>query len=269
MSLGAQQGGNTTQTTTTAPYMYPYMGTALGQAGNLLQSGGQQYYPGQQVASFNPAQQQAMGGIANLGMNGSAGLDATGRFDQNLLQGNGNPYENALFKQAAQATQGQLSSEFAGSGRNITGSMPLRSQQLNNLAGQMYGNEYQNTMQNALQAGNQEQGLYNTRLGGMGQALNIGNQVQNQGQNLINANMNAWNFNQNRPYNNLSQFEQFMQGVQPGAQTQNPYFTNPSANLLGTALAGQQLYNGYQGKGGSGGGSPAGSSGSALGAAAG
>ncbi len=237
MSKGAQQAGNTTQTTTTAPYMYPYMGTALGQAGNLLQSGGQQYYPGQQVASFNPAQQKAMQGTIGL--------------DQNLMQGSGNPYENQMFNNAAMATQGQLSSEFAGAGRNMVGSEPLRSDQLNNLATSIYGNNYQNSVQNAMQAANQNMG--------------IGNQIQQQGQNQINANMNAWNFNQNRPYQNLSQFEQFMQGVQPGAQTQNPYFTNPSANLLGTALAGQQLYNGYQGKGANSGGGSGSSGGTNIG----
>lgn len=218
---GAQQAGNTTQTQTTAPYMYPYMGTALGQAGNLLQQGGPQVYSGQRVADFNPAQQQAMGGTIGL--------------DQNLMQGSGNPFENSMFNNAALATQGQLASQFAGSGRNLDASMPLRSDQLNNLASTFYGNNYQNSVQNAMQAANQN--------------LGIGNQIQQQGQNQINASMDAFNQSQQRPYQNLGQFEQFLQGVQPGAQTQTPYFQNKGANTLGTALAGQQLYNGYQNKG--------------------
>lgn len=252
-SKGAQQSGSTTSTQAPPSYMYPYIGTALGQAGNLLQTGGQQYYPGQQIASFNPVQQNAMSGINNLGMNGTQQLNQTGRLDSNLMEGSGNPYENAMFNQAAQGVGNSLQSQFAGSGRDIAGSIPLAQQQENNLATQFYGQNYQNDVQNAMNAGNQAMNLYNTRLGGMNQALGIGNQVQNQAQNQIGANMNAWNFNQNQPFNNLQQYERFLSGVQPGQQQTNPYFTNPSANMLGTALAGQQLYNGYKGKGGSGG----------------
>lgn len=269
MSKGAQQAGTTTQSQTTAPYMYPYMGTALGQAGNLLQQGGPGVYSGQRVADFNPIQSQAFGGIQSAA-NDVNGLNRATTMDSNIMRGNGNPYENAMFKQAANSTQNQLASEFAGSGRDITGSMPLRAQQLNQLGTDFYGQNYQNTVQNALQAGNQAQGIYDTRLQGQQQALQAGNQIQQQGQNQINASMDAYNQSQQRPYQNLSQFEQYLQGVQPGAQTQTPYFQNKGANTLGTALAGQQLYNGYQGKGtgGSGGGSVAGSSGSALGSAA-
>jgi hypothetical protein len=225
MSKGSTQAGTTTQTQTTAPYMYPYMGTALGQAGNLLQSGGPQVYSGQRVADFNPVQNQAFSNTNNL--------------DNTLTQGNGNPYENSMFNQAALATQGQLGSEFAGSGRNLDASMPLRSDQLNNLATNFYGNNYQNTVQNAMGAANQQQQL--------------GGTIQNQAQNQINASMGAFNQAQQRPYANLSQFEQYLQGVQPGAQTQSPYYQNKGANTLGTAVAGQQLYNGYNNKGSSGG----------------
>lgn len=221
MSLGGSKQAGTT-TTTNAPYSgyLPFIGTALQQAGNLAQTPGPQYYPGQQVASFNPAQQAAMKGTLNL--------------DQNLMQGSGNPYENAMFNQAAQSTQGQLASEFAGSGRDITGSMPLRAQQLNQLGTDFYGQNYQNDIQNAIQAANQR--------------LGIGNQIQSQSQNLINASQNAYNYNQQLPYKNLQQYESFLSGVQPGSSVSSPYFNNPSANLLGSALAAQQLYKGYGSK---------------------
>lgn len=253
MSKGAQQSGSTTQTNTAPAWMYPYLGTGLQQASSLLQAGGPQVYSGQEVANFNPAQQQAMGGMFNLGMNGTPQLNQAANLDSTLMMGNGNPYENRMFNQAAQATQPQLASEFAGAGRNIVGSEPLRAQQLNQLATDYYGQNYQNTINNALNAGNQAQGLYNTALGGFDQALGIGNQVQNQSQNLINASMNQFNQAQQRPYQNLSQFFQYLNQSMPGSQQTNPYFTNPMANALGTGLAAQQLYNGYQNKGGMGG----------------
>lgn len=224
---GAQQSGSTT--TTNAPYApyQPYIGTALGQAGNLLQSGGPQYYSGQQVASFNPVQQQAFSGTTAL--------------DKNLMQGSGNPYEQQMFQQEMQAVQPQLASQFAGSGRDIVGSMPLAQQQLGNMGAQFFGNQYQNDVNNAMNAGQQQ--------------LGIGNQIQGQSQALIDASKNAYNYNQNLPYQNLQRFEGAIAGLMPGTgQQSNPYFTNPSANLLGGALAGQQLYNGIGNKPSQGGG---------------
>lgn len=250
-SKGAQQGGSTT--TTQAPYApyLPYIGTALGQAGNLLQGGGPDYYPGQQVASFNPTQQNAMQGIT--GMN-TSGLNAANKFDKTLLNGGAtNPYEDQMFDKAAQATQNQMSSQFAGGGMDVGAGSAVRGDQLNNLATGIYGGQYQNNMQNALQAGNQVQSLYNTKLGGQQAALGVGNQVQQQGQNLIDASKAGYDYNQQQPYKNLGAFESFLSGVQPGSQTSNPFFTNPTANTLGTALAGQQLYNGYNSKGSKGG----------------
>jgi len=203
--------------------MYPYLGTALSQAGSLLGSKGPQYYPGQQVAGFSRPQQQAFAGLTGI--------------DTGLMQGSGNPYEDAMFRQAAGATQNQLSSEFAGMGRNASATEPLRAEQLNNLATSLYGGNYQNDVNNAMTAG---QNL-----------LGIGNQVQQEAQKQIDANMQKYNYYQQLPYQQLQQYEQFLQGVNPGSQQTSPYFTNPTANTLNTALAIQQLYKGYQGKGGS------------------
>ena len=259
MSGGAQPSGSTTTTSTPPSYMYPYLGTALGQANALLANGGPQYYPGPQLAAFNPTQQGAMKGIVGLGMNGTPALSAAQGLDRSLLSGGGsNPWLDQAFQQAAGATQNQLASEFAGSGRNVAASEPLRAEQLNNLATSIYGGNYQNTLADALQAGNQAQSLYDTRLQGLGAAAGVGQQVQNQSQALIDASKNAFNYNQMLPYQNLQQYEGFLSGVQPGQQQTNPYFTNPMANALGMGLGAEQL---YKGMGGSKGGSSAGTGG--------
>jgi len=220
---GQSPAGQTTTTTAPPSYLYPYMGTALSQAGSLLGSAGPQYYPGRQVAGFTQPQQEAFTGLTGI--------------DTGLMQGSGNPYEDAMFHQAAGATQNQLSSEFAGMGRNASAAEPLRGEQLNNLATSFYGGNYQNDVNNALTAG---QNL-----------LGIGNQVQQEAQKQIDANTQKYNYYQQLPYQQLQRYEQFLQGVNPGSQQSSPYFTNPTANALNTALAMQQLYKGYQGKGGS------------------
>lgn len=222
MSKGATPAGQTTTTTAPPSYMYPYIGTGLSQAGNIYNSTSQN--PWASIAPFNPVQQQAMGNTANI--------------DNQLTQSTAtNPFLNSMFTQAAQAVEPQLASQFAGSGRSITGSIPLASQQLNNLANTMYGSQYENNVQNAMQAGQQE--------------LGIGNQIQGQTQALINA-----------PWTQLSQYSGALGGFQPGSATSNPYFTNPTANALGSAAALGSLYNSYNsGSGGKGakgsGGAPA------------
>ena len=279
MSGGAQQAGTTTTTNAPPPYMYPYIGTALGQAGNLLQTGGPQYYPGQQVAAFNPAQQNAMTGIGNIANN--PGFGAATAYNNDLLKGNftgpdaelaamgqggaTNPYLDAMYKQAAGASQNQLASEFGGAGRNVDASAPIRGEQLNNLATSLYGGAYAQDQANALAAnqslaGQQQnavgnaQNLANTRMGLEQQALGVGNQVQGQSQALIDASKNAYNYNQNLPWQNLSMYEQMLSGVQPGSAQSTPYFNNPTGNLLGEAALGSSIYSNMYGKGGSKGG---------------
>ena len=211
MSKGAQQAGTTTTNQGPASYMYPYIGTGLQNAGNIYSA--ESSNPTASVAPFNSVQQQAMGNITGM--------------DQGLMQpGAGNPYMDSMFTQAAQATQPQLASEFAGSGRNMAGSLPLRSQQLNNLANTMYGGQYQNNVQNAMNAGNQMMG--------------VGNQIQGQTQQLINS-----------PWTQLSQYSGALGSFQPGQATSNPYFNNPSANALGTAAGAASIYNSMYGQNGS------------------
>ena len=251
MSGGAQQAG--TSVTTQSPYgpYQPYIGTTLGQAANLLQSGGPQYYPGQQVASFNPTQQRAMKAIVGASMNGSPALTAAQGFDQTLLDSGGgsNPYLDQMYQQAAGSSQNQLSSEFAGMGRNASASEPLRAEQLNNLATSMYGGQYQNDIQNALAAGNQAQSLYGTRLQGLQAAAGVGQQVQDQSQKMIDASKAAYDYNQNLPWSTLQRYEGLVTPFTSGAgQTTNPYFNNPGSNLLSNALEAQQLYKGMGSK---------------------
>lgn len=250
MSLGGSSpSGNTTTTQMPASYMLPYVSTALGQANRLL--GYQpQYYPGNLVAGFSGPQQQAMGAISKLGMNGSPALNAAQDFDTTLLKSGGgsNPYLDASFKQAAGATQGQLASEFGGTGRNVDASEALRGQQLDNLATGIYGKAYQQDMQDALAAGNQAQNLYDTRMNGLTAAEGVGKQVQDLAQQNIAANQQKYNYYQMLPIQQLQQYESFLGGVQPGMQTTSPYFNNSLANAMNAmnaASMGMNLYNQY------------------------
>jgi hypothetical protein len=54
-----------------------------------------------------------------------------------------NPYLQGTFNRAADLTRGRLDSEFAGAGRNLGASMPARSEELQTLASNIYGGNYQ------------------------------------------------------------------------------------------------------------------------------
>lgn len=237
MPSGSQQTG--TQTSTNAPpsYMYPSIGTGISQAGSILANGGPQYYPGQTVAGFSAPQQNAMSAIQKAGMNGTPALTAAQGFDTTLLNSGGgsNPYLDQMFKQSAGATQDQLASEFAGNGRNVSASEPLRGEQLNNLATSMYGGQYQNDMQNALNAGNQAESLYSTKMGGLNAAEGVGQQVQDLAQKQMNASQTQYNYDQNLPQQTLMQYLQSLSAMQPGSTNSQPLYSNQGATDLGEA----------------------------------
>lgn len=268
MSSGSQPAGNTTTTTAPPAYMLPYISTALGQANNLLNYQ-PQYYPGNTVAGFSQPQQDAMQGIQGMA-GGTPYGDAAANFDTRMLKGNftpgsaqanlasmgagtaSNPYLDAMFKQAAGATQGQLASEFAGAGRNVSASEPLRAEQLNNLATGIYGGAYAQDQANALAANqalaNQESNalgmapaLNATQQGNLAAEMGVGLQVQNLAQQEIGANQGMYNYYQQLPLQTLQGYEGMLSGVQPGNSQSSPYFTNPAANSLGTAMALAQL----------------------------
>lgn len=253
---GSSPAGYTTTTQGPPSYMLPYVGTGLSQAGSLLSGNGPQYYPGQQVAGFSDPQQEAMGGITNLGLGGTPALSGAENFDTTLTNSGGgsNPWLDAMFTHAAGTTQNQLASEFASGGRNLEASEPLRGEQLNNLATSIYGNAYQDNIQNALEAGSQAQGLYGTAMGGLNAAEGVGQRVQNLAQQQINANQNKYNYYQQLPYQQLGTYEQEVGALQPGGQSSNPYFTNQLGSILGYTMLGNQLFGGGgSGSGGTGG----------------
>jgi hypothetical protein len=242
---GSQPSGTTTSTQMPPAYMLPYLSTALQQSNSLLGTPGPQYYPGQTVAGFSSPQQQAMKSIFNMGMGktGQDGLDAANQFDKMLLNGGGsNPWLDQTFQQAAGASRNQLAGEFAGAGRNTSAAMPLRAEQLNNLATGIYGGAYQNNIQNALAAGNQAQSIYDARMGGLQNALGIGGTVQGQAQKLLDADKAKYDYYQNLPYQQLQQYERMLGGVQSGSQSTNPYFNNPTQDTLSAAQSAMQIY---------------------------
>src|SRR5579859_1248111 len=185
--------------------------------------------PQQLVAGFSPQQNQAISGITNLATNNPT-AGAVNNYVTNTLNGSPaqNPYLNSMFNQAADATQDRLASEFAGAGRNVTGSLPLRSYELNNLATSLYGGAYNTGVQQQETAAALAPSAVNTSMGLQQGLFNTGQQVQNLAQNYIQA-----------PQNFLNQYLSRVNGALGQTTTQPLYYNSGLMGLGGASLGGQ------------------------------
>ena len=244
MSKGSSQGS---ATTTSGPpaYLQPYYQQLASTAGNLYANNAPLYYPGNQVAPFSPLQEQGFSQIqGQASQPNSIGQTGTGYF--NALESGSllNPATNPALQGMAQLSDNQimnnLSTEFAGSGRNIEASAPIQANQMANVASDIYGGAYNNTLNNM--TGGLGQASQLTAQGYMpGQELlTAGGQLQNQAQNMIGANQNAFGYYQTLPYQQLQGFGSLLSGV-PGSQQTTPYYQNKTAGALGGAASGASI----------------------------
>lgn len=180
-------GSNTTQVQTAqAPsWQLPYEQYGLDQATaqyNGITS------PQQLVAGFSPQQNQAISGITSLATNNPT-LNAAQNYTQSVLNGQpaNNPYLNSEFNQAADTVQNRLESEFAGAGQPVVNSLPLQSDEMNNLATDLYGGAYNTGVQQQENALGNSGNVVNNQLGLQQGLFNAGGAVQNLGQQYIQA----------------------------------------------------------------------------------
>ncbi|HXD38160.1 MAG TPA: hypothetical protein VN624_16005, partial [Rhodanobacter sp.] len=128
-------------------------------------------------------------------------------------------------------------------GRNIEASIPVQNDQMNQLATQIYGGNYQNERNLQQQAAANTPGLNASSLANLGAVGQAGALEQQQAQNYIGGAQNAWNYNQQLPYTNLSQYMGLVNSLaHPVTQTNTqPVFQNTAGNVLGGAMAGSSL----------------------------
>jgi hypothetical protein len=187
-------GGTNTVQQTLPSWLQPYLTQELGQGTALQQSAINN--PQSMVAPMTPTQQQGIQSIQNTAtsnINPSASAAAANQFETSgaLLNPNENPYLQNTFNLASQSVQNNIDSQFAGSGSNVQNSIPVQSDEMNNLATQLYGGAYGQGLQAMTQASalapQIQQGTYIP-----GQELyQAGSLGQQQQQQVINAPYNA------------------------------------------------------------------------------
>lgn len=233
-------GTNTVSQQTLPSWLQPYLTGALSQGQDLLQSGGPQYYPGQQVADINPMQTQ---GINDASTAAGSSASSTAQQQNQMLESGAylnpatNPYLAGTLQTAGQGVQNQVDSQFGSAGRNVVGSAPVQSSAMNQLANEIYGGAYQSGMQQMVQG----QALAPTIDAGTylpsQEELSVGGGLQAQSQNQINAQMNAYNYNQQLPENMLSWYSGLLgQNASPFGGSTSQSSGNPNAALQNAGL---------------------------------
>ena len=138
---------NVTSTTTSEPpaFLQQLMGNVSGGIGSRFSAQDPFNNPGADTTGS-----QIIPGAQNL-VNRTIGGD--------FLSPDSNPFLQQTFNRAADLTRGRLDTEFAGAGRNIGASMPARSEELQTLASNIYGQNFQAERDRQLAAIDQGQGL--------------------------------------------------------------------------------------------------------------
>lgn len=264
-----------TQTTQIDPTIQPYLTYGLQEAQRQYQAGGPQYYPGQTFVGPSTQTQTGLQALEQRAMEGSPLLRGAQTQLGQTIGGQflgGNPFFQGAFQPAAQAAQQafqqgtqNLASAASRAGRYGSGAMAGLQGQLANQFGQNLANTagqlaYQNY---AAERAAQERAtalapsMAMADYGDIQSLLGAGQAREGYQQQALQADINRFNFMQNQPQLNLQNYLNMVYGFPAGRQTttQTPYYTNPTANALGTGLLGVSLLQGIDrlGTGGSGG----------------
>ena len=205
---------NVTQTTKTTPS--PYLTQPIQSAVSAAQG---------QFGGSSDVLNTGKLALANRGLQGSPLNAQAGQLVNSTLQGDylspdTNPFLASTFDRAADLTRTRLSSEFAGAGRDLGAAMPARSEELQTLASNIFGQNYA-----------RERGIQS---GAVGQAQSLANQDYTD----INAVLDAGNFDVDNLINRIQGLAPAAGGTAVSAQ---PLYRNRAAGALGGAASGASI----------------------------
>ena len=260
-------GSSSTSTNTNTPFQQPYFANALGQAQNLYDQGLPQYYQGQTVAGFTPAQQEAMNRTSNYVTGGQYDQMQNNTFNA-LTQGLSGNIDTRGFDQMSDAYKTQaidgandimqgvrgsqvMSGQYGGSGRgdmlNNKVIQEANKQYSQQMAG-MYNNAYQTAQQNRMQSMGMANSLMQNPMDvNKGLYNQVGLPQQQLNQALMNDAKQRYDYAAMAPWQNLNQYMNMLQGNMGGTSTSN----SSSGGSSTTTAPGQASQGGGNGELGS------------------
>jgi hypothetical protein len=237
MTLEGGGGGSGSSTTTQGidKTLKPYVKYGLTEAQKLYQTDSPDYYGGQTYVGASQQTQDALLAAQNRAMAGNPMLPAAQRQQQNVIEGQylqNNPYFDQAMQGAAKGAttvyndaikQAQGSSALAGRyGSNVSADIQNRaantlastlSDKYGDLAYQNYANE--RSMQN--QAAQNAPTLANADYYDINQLLQTGQAQEDYQKTALQADIDRFNFEQNKPYAKLQTFLSSVYGAPQGS----------------------------------------------------
>lgn len=273
-------GGGTTTVQKADPWsgQQPYLSDVFSQAQTLYNSGqlAPDYYAGNTVADQSQWTQQANQMQADRALNGSASIGNAQASMDNIVSGGAlagntglsaleqmtnavNPYSSALLNDAVGQATAQIDSGFSGAGRYGSGAHEnARADAIGDLTSQFYSDAYDKQMQAAAQAGNLYNAGVDQQISGAGMSQELANQAYKDAemlsqagankdaynQALIDANIDRWNYDQQKALEALSRYNQLIQGTYGGTSTstgKSDYAASPLGTAVGAGALGLGL----------------------------
>jgi len=260
------KGGNKTQTTTSSEpssLVKPYLTSGYKDAESLYKQGAPAYYSGQTTA---PMSGFTMGALDSMAQRGSQGSDLTraaqgqltGTLSGDYLNGGNPAFQGALnaairpMQQTFQNTvMPGIDSNFSGAGRYGSGAHAMATGDAANdlmtgigdvssqMAYQNYSDERQNQIRGMLFAPELANQDYRD-IEAMGQA---GQGFDQYNQNLINADIQKYNYTQNKDWNFLNDYIGLLNGATGSSSTTTSpqQSVNPFTGALGGAFTGASI----------------------------
>lgn len=245
-----------TSTTQIDPTIQPYLKYGLDEAQKLYQGGGPQYYTGQTYVGPSSATNTALQAMQARAAAGSPLLGAAQNQLYGTIQGDylgGNPFFQGAFQPAAQAATnafntaiGNVTSQASKAGRYGSGSMgALQGQAATTLANSLTGTAGQLAYQNyADERARQQQATFGAPqmaeadYGDINKMLAAGQLGEGYQQKALESDMARWNYEQNKPQQQLTNYLNQVYGFPAGKSTttSTPFYTNPTAENLGNFL---------------------------------
>lgn len=265
---GGGGGGGGTQTVVNEPWseQVPYLKDIFSQAQTNHDSP-PDYFPNATYVPFSAQSNTAMQLAQNRALQGSELTTAGKQQTLNTINGdylNSNPWLDKQFDRAAgavsrnyrEAVAPSIDSQFSSAGRygsELHTNAHDQAQDnlgrtLDGMATNMYGGNYATERQNQLNAIGVGQTLANNDYNDIAQLSQVGGAVEGKAGEMLNDQINRFNYYQNLPDNQLAKYASIINsGNWGGTQTsesQSPDSNNTLSNLVGAGFAAASLFGG-------------------------
>jgi hypothetical protein len=196
-----------------------------------------QYYPGQTYATMAPESAQALTSITNRANQGSDVTRGANQFAGDVLSGKYLDQGNPNFEAVASKARDAVNANYAGMGRSNSGMHDAAvGREISSLAYTDYANQL-NLMNSVM---GQSPQLAAADYADADRLNQVGAARQGEAQNILGADINKWNFQEQAPFDALRAYQDFISGSYGGTQqtTQPVYGTPAWQQYMGAGLAG-------------------------------